>query len=399
VAGWLTARHGSATHVADRVPWSAEPDPAPPAAPAPSRTLSPGAADFADFPHGPWLAAARRALPAAPYSAFGYGDPFGSRELRTTLAEYLGRARGVIARPETVVITSGFHHGLTLLARALARSGTGAIAVEGYGLDIYRLTLNDEGLTTPPLTVDDEGARIGELDARPDIGGVLLTPAHQFPLGVALSAERRIAALEWARRTGGLILEDDYDGEFRYDRKPIGAVQGRDPDHVVYLGTASKSLGPALRLAWMVVPERLIAMVGEGKGRVETVSVTDQLTLAEFIRSGAFDRHVRARRQKYRRRREELIQALARSAPRVRVLGMSAGLQVVLELPPGGEAATVRAAEARGLVVSGMAEFRHPDQSASVPLDALVVNFSALSDSAWPAALESLCEVVADSRS
>jgi GntR family transcriptional regulator / MocR family aminotransferase len=383
--GWLTARQGSGTRVARRAEprrRSARPSPGRPS-PAPAEeVLMPGAAAFAEFPRGAWLAAARRALSAAPPSAFGYGDALGRMELRTALADYLSRVRGVAAAPERIVICSGFHHGLTLVAHALKARGARAVAVEAYGLDLYRALLTDAGLDIPPLPVDEHGARVDRLA---DVAAVLLTPAHQFPTGVALSTDRRAAVLDWARTTGGLILEDDYDGEFRYDRKPVGALQGLDPDHVVYFGTASKSLAPALRVAWMVTPGHLLADVAAAKGPVETVSVLDQLTLAEFITSGAFDRHVRARRQTYRRRRDQLIAALGRSVPRVRVTGMAAGLQAVLELPPG------TTASPRGLTVSHLAGFRHealPEPAGE--RDALVVNYSAVSDSAWESTLAAL---------
>lgn len=184
----------------------------------------------------------------APYAGFGYGDPAGHPTLRSELAGYLSRVRGVYADPQQIVICAGFHHGLSLMARALSTAGVVSVAVEEYGLDIHRAVLSDQGLLTPPLTVDGGGARTEELDDQKGVGAVLLTPAHQFPTGVALSTERRARALDWARSTGGLILEDDYDGEYRYDRKPVGALQGMDPEHVVYFGTTSKSLASALRL-------------------------------------------------------------------------------------------------------------------------------------------------------
>jgi GntR family transcriptional regulator / MocR family aminotransferase len=382
--GWLAARQGSGTRVAGRASPRRAFAPAPPGRLRPMEALMPGAADFAEFPRTAWLASARRALSAAPPSAFGYGDVLGRMELRTALADYLSRVRGVSADPSRIVICSGFHHGLTLIAHALKARGARAVAVEEYGLDLYRALLTDAGLAIPPLRVDADGARVGELT---DVAAVLLTPAHQFPTGVALSAERRAAVLDWARGTGALILEDDYDGEFRYDRKPVGALQGLDPDHVVYFGTASKSLAPALRVAWMVTPGHLIPDVTAAKGRVETVSVLDQLTLADFITAGAFDRHIRARRQTYRRRREQMVAALAHAAPDVRVLGMAAGLQAVLQLPPGTEITALRAAARHGLTVSRLADFHHdsrPDR------DALVINYSAVSDSAWDGTLAAL---------
>jgi GntR family transcriptional regulator/MocR family aminotransferase len=381
--GWLTARQGSGTRVARRAePQATAVLPRPTRPPRPIEALMPGAPDYAEFPRTAWLAAARRALDAAPPSAFGYGDPLGRIELRAVLADYLARARGVSADPRHIVICSGFHHGLALVARALRARGARAVAVEAYGLDLYRTLLVDAGLDVGSIPVDEHGARVGELR---DVAAVLLTPAHQFPTGVALSPERRAQVLDWARTTGGLILEDDYDGEFRYDRKPVGALAGLDPDRVVYFGTASKSLAPAIRAAWTVTPGHLLREVAAAKGPVETVSVLDQLTLAEFIRSGAFDRHVRARRQTYRRRREQLIAALARAAPEVRVTGMAAGLQAVLVLPPGTEKAALQAASRRGLKISSLGEFH----GGATP-DALVVNYSAVSDSAWDGTLDAL---------
>jgi GntR family transcriptional regulator/MocR family aminotransferase len=397
--GWLTAQQGSGTRVAQSAtPRGPTGTGAVRAAPARRRStegLSPGAGDFAEFPRVEWLAAARRALAAAPPSAFGYGDPIGRMELRTALAGYLSRVRGVRAEPERIVICAGFHQGLMLVAQALKARGAREVAVEAYGLGLYRDLLTEAGLGIPPLQVDENGARTDELERLSDVAAVLLTPAHQFPTGFALSPERRAAVRDWARVTGGVILEDDYDGEFRYDRKPVGALQGLDPERVVYFGTASKSLAPALRVAWMVLPESLLADVVAAKGRVEVVSVLEQLTLAEFITSGAFDRHVRSRRQIYRRRREELIDALAARAPGIRVTGMAAGLQAVLELPPGTEHEVREAAARHGLLVSGMAEFHHEAlDGAAAARDALVVNYSALSDNAWESALETLCSVM-----
>ncbi|WP_182262817.1 PLP-dependent aminotransferase family protein [Rhodococcus sp. UFZ-B548] len=395
--GWLTAQQGSGTRVSQRAnPRSTTVETqASRVLRRPTHGLLPGAADFAEFPRTQWLAAARRALITAPHSAFGYGDPLGRIELRAALADYLSRVRGVYAEPERIVICSGFHHGLTLVAQALKEQGAQAIAVEAYGLSLYRALLNDVGLRIPPLVVDENGARTCDLGAMRDVSAVLLTPAHQFPTGVALSPQRRASVLDWARTTDGLILEDDYDGEFRYDRKPIGALQGLDPDRVLYFGTASKSLAPALRVAWIVVPKNLLSLIAEAKGRVETVSALEQLTLAEFITSGAFDRHVRSRRQSYRRRRDDLVTALKQTAPTVRVTGMAAGLQAVLELPQGTESWVLQAAANKGLMVSGMGEFRHPmlDRHFTAQ-DALVVNYSAVSDSAWEGALHALCSVM-----
>ncbi|MGW3725924.1 MocR-like pyridoxine biosynthesis transcription factor PdxR [Streptomyces sp. NPDC000851] len=391
--GWLTARQGSGTRVADRtvvLPAGSAGRPREPVRPA--YDLLPGLPDLASFPRTEWLKAARRALTAAPYDALGYGDPRGRPELRVALARYLARARGVRADPERIVVCAGFAHGLKLLATALRARGVRTVAVESYGLDTHWTLLTRAGLHTAPLPFDERGTDPGRLtDGEPaDAGAVLLTPAHQFPMGVPLHRDRRAAVVDWARRTGGLVLEDDYDGEFRYDRQPVGALQGLDPDRVVYLGTASKSLAPGLRLAWMVLPSGLVGEVTAAKGGVDTCGVTDQLTLAEFINSGAYDRQVRSARLRYRRRRDALVAALAARAPQVRATGIAAGLHAVLRLPPGTEQSVVRAAAWQGLAVHGLTRYRHPD-AATEPVDGLVVGYATPPDHAWSGALDALC--------
>ncbi|MEU4349886.1 PLP-dependent aminotransferase family protein [Streptomyces sp. NPDC023838] len=393
--GWLTARQGSGTRVAQRAA-PRRPQPAGPRGSArrkPAYSLIAGSPDLASFPRAEWLKASRRALTAAPHEAFGYGDPRGRIELRTVLADYLARARGVYAEPERIVVCAGFVHGLTLLGRVLRARRVKAVGVEAYGLDVHWNMLVREGLRTPPLPFDEHGTLTGELGSVKGLGAVLLTPAHQFPVGVALPPERRAAVVDWARATDGLILEDDYDGEFRYDRQPVGALQGLDPERVVYLGTASKSLAPGLRLAWMVLPERLAGEVAEAKGDMDwSCGALDQLTLAEFIASGAYDRHVRGMRLRYRRRRDQLVAALAERAPEVRVSGIAAGLHAVLELPLGTERAVIQAAAWQGLALQGLSAFRHP--TTGVSRDALVVGYAEPTDSGWAGALDALCRVL-----
>ncbi|MET7616433.1 PLP-dependent aminotransferase family protein [Streptomyces sp. NPDC005408] len=394
--GWLTAQQGSGTRVARR---AAPRKPAAgavrtrPARGGPQYSLMAGSPDLASFPRAEWLKAARRALTAAPHDAFGYGDTRGRIELRTVLADYLARARGVYADPERIVICSGFVHGLMLMGKVLRRRRVREVAVESYGLDVHWNLLTEAGLRTPALQYDELGSRTDELGALRGAGAVLLTPAHQFPMGVALHPDRRAAAVDWARGTGGLILEDDYDGEFRYDRQPVGALQGLDPDRVVYLGTASKSLVPGLRLAWMVLPDELVGDVLAAKGYVDWVSsALDQLTLAEFIASGAYDRHVRGMRLRYRRRRDQLVAALAERAPDIRVSGIAAGLHAVLELPPGTEQSVIQAAAWQGLAVEGVSRFRHEDTPRG--RDALVVGYGTPPDSGWTGALDALCRAL-----
>ncbi|OBF28440.1 GntR family transcriptional regulator [Mycobacterium sp. ACS1612] len=397
--GWLTAKQGSATRVAKRSQ--------PPGTPSTTRStaararptygLLPGWPNLAEFPRAQWLSAARRALTSAPDDAFGYGDAAGRIDLRAAVAEYLSRSRGVYAEPQRVVICAGFHQGLTLMAWALKARGVRAVAVESYGFDVYRGVLNAAGLHTPPLFVDEQGARTTDLAGLRGVGAVLLTPAHQYPTGVELRPDRRAAAIDWARATGGLVLEDDYDGEFRYDRHPVGALQGLDPARVAYFGSVSKSLAPGLRLAWVVLPEDLVPEVVGAKGNVDWSSALEQLTLAEFIASGAYDRHVRAMRNRYRLRRDQLATTVAKAAPRTRVTGIAAGLQAVLELPQGSERSVVQAASDQGLWVQGLGEFRFdsPDTGWKTPRrDGLVVGFAAPSDSAWSGALEALCRIL-----
>ncbi|QFG23967.1 PLP-dependent aminotransferase family protein [Actinomadura sp. WMMB 499] len=391
--GWLTARQGSGTRVALRARPPAPPRPSPPR-PPPRHDLGQGKPDPASFPRTAWLASARRALTAAPSEAFGPGDPRGRPELRRALAEYLARTRGVRADPERIVVCSGFSHALRLLFGG--RVLRGPLAVEAYGLPFHRGLLAGAGVRTRPLAVDADGARVDGLGGE---RAVLLTPAHQFPTGGPLHPRRRAAVVDWAAG-GGVIVEDDYDGEFRYDRRPVGAVQGLAPDRVVYAGSVSKSLSPAVRLGWMVLPGRLVEGVLAVKGEREAwASSLDQLTLADFLESGSYDRQVRRMRQRYRRRRDRLTAALAERAPHVGVSGMAAGLHVVLRLPDGTEAATLRAAARAGIAVDGLGAFRHPDAGGpdgpdGPGGDGLVVGYAAPPEHAYEPAIRALLDVL-----
>ncbi|GAB3110674.1 PLP-dependent aminotransferase family protein [Streptomyces calidiresistens] len=409
--GWLVARRGSGTTVASRGDPSREsptsrrtghPSRCGRVVPVPRYDLRQGSPAADSFPRGAWLTSTRRALLTAPDDAFGPGDPRGHPALRREVALYLARARGVRTDPERVVICAGVSHALRLLA-SLRR---GAVAVEEYGPVFQYRILEEAGLRAVPLPVDADGARVGALTDSPagtpgtrEVRTVLLTPAHQFPLGGPLAAERRAAVIEWARERDGLVLEDDYDGEFRYDRRPVGALQALDPERVVHLGSVSKSLSPALRLGWMVLPGHLVPRVLALKGEREArTSVPDQLTLADFLASGARDRHVRRMRERYRRRRDRLHRALAERVPGVGVCGAAAGLHAVVTLPPEtDEAAVVAAAARRGVAVEGLADYRWR-APAGVGEDqcpkGLVVGYGAPSESAFPNALEALCGVL-----
>ncbi|ADP84604.1 PLP-dependent aminotransferase family protein [Pseudofrankia inefficax] len=400
--GWLVARQGSGTSVADR---PAKPGPArgpgrragaetavAPGDAPPRYNLRAGSPDLASFPRAGWLAASRRALLAAPSDALGYTDPRGRPELRAALAEYLARARGVRVTPDRIVVCSGFTQALGLLCQVLRTRGATTIATEAFGLTGIADTVASQGLRPLFLPVDPQGARVGGATGA---DAVLLTPAHQFPLGQPLSPARRTEVVRWAADTGGLIIEDDYDGEFRYDRQPIGALQSLAPDHVVYAGTASKTLAPGLRLAWLVAPAPLVAELAAAKAAADRqCGALDQLTLAEFLACGEYDRHVRRRRLAYRRRRDRLVETLRRDVPHLRVRGIAAGLHAVVDLPDGQtEGAAVALAARRGLAVEGLDAYnlaRQPHRPA------LVVGYATPPDHAFTAALARLSALLAE---
>lgn len=386
-AGWLMTRQGSGTVVASLAD-SRNRDPVSTSSAGRfTHSLTPGSPDVSAFPRTAWISSARRALTAAPHDAFAATDPRGRIELRNALSGYLGRTRGVRVDPDRLVISASSGHGIALLARAIG----GTFAVDAYCLHLHRQLLTDEGVNTVPLSVDESGTCTEELTST-SASAVLLTPTHQFPLGGPLTPKRRGTALEWASRTGGIIVEDDYDGEFRYDRKPVGALQGIAPNHVAYLGTVSKSLSPAIRIGWMVLPDKLIDPVLAVKGPYERwVSSTDQLTLADFIESGRFDSHIRKMRGSYRRRRDQLVTILSLRVPEVRVEGISAGLHAVIRLPRGTERSVLAAANARGLGLEGLSTFRHPD-TLPADSDGIVVGYSTPTPSQYARAVEILCE-------
>src|SRR5579859_1672410 len=398
--GYLTARQGSGTTVSDLASGHPAMQEPPPAAARPRHDLRPGKPDVSRFPAGAWLRSAKRALSSARAEVYDYGEPNGRIELRTVLADYLARVRGVLATPDQIVITSGYVQALALLARVLRDSGTTTVAMEDPGLGFHRDVVTRSGLSVAALPVDEGGARP---DAVPGpAGAVVLTPAHQYPTGVILRPSRRHALAEWARRTGGLIIEDDYDGEFRYDRQPVGAMQGMAPGHVAYVGSAAKTLAPGLRLAWMVLPHHLGGPIVEAKRHDDHQSaVIEQLTLADFIASHGYDKHIRACRLHYRRRRDLLIARLATGPvlPGLTVGGVAAGLQALASLPPGGpteDAVLARAAQ-HGLAVGGLSGLWHqPGEHRQ----GLLIGFAAPTERGYPPALETLARVLhATSRS
>jgi GntR family transcriptional regulator / MocR family aminotransferase len=401
--GYLSARRGAGTVVAEvpvrlagsgaRTPGRGAPIrvPTPSAPQAVRHDFMPGRPDVSAFPVQAWLNAARTVLPRVEPEVFALGDPRGRPELRTALVEYLGRTRGVVADPDTVVITSGFMQALGLVARVLHDQGCTAIAMEDPGLPFHREVVRRGGPRVVPLAVDDIGAS-SRVPA--DVGAVVLTPAHQAALGVVLGPARRRALVDWAVSTGGVLVEDDYDGELSYDRQPVGALQGIAPDQVVYAGTASKTLGPAVRLGWLVVPRRLVDAVAEAKfyADAQTESI-GQLVLAELLRGHHYDRHVRAQRLKYRRRRTELLHRLAREVPAVRVRGAAAGVHLLLELPAEGptDDEVVRVAAGRGVRIVALAPW---DDDRSPRWGGIAVGYATPADHAWSDALDALIDAL-----
>ncbi len=334
--GYLTASERSATRVAHVRAAAVLSAPAP--QPAPRYDLRPGIPDLGEFPRAAWLRATAHALRHAPDAALRYPDPRGEASLRTAVAGYLRRVRAVAADPQRVVICAGFRQALSLLTQVL---GQPVVGLEDPGLIGREETVTAAGGSYVPIPVDELGART-ELIPGSGTRAVVVAPAHQYPLGVTLAPSRRSQLLDWAVHSGGLVIEDDYDAEFRYDRQPVGAVQGLAPEHVAYVGTVSKTLAPALRLGWMVLPGTLADPVTQARSHHDSGSpVIDQLALAHLLDSGSYERHLRRMRQHYRQRRDALLAALRHRLPAARVSGTAAGLHLVLTLPPGASAAAV----------------------------------------------------------
>jgi GntR family transcriptional regulator/MocR family aminotransferase len=391
--GYLAARQGAGTVVTHNAHAATAPAREPAAAAQPMFDFHPGVPDPTAFPTRQWLRALRRALVSAPPSALGYGDPRGAPELRDALASYLARARGVVTSPAAVVTVPGFMRGLALLCVALQARGARRIAMENPCIFQHRDGAKAAGLEIVPMEVDEQGARVDVLE-RSGADVALVTPAHQFPLGATLSPERRAALVEWARAGDRLVIEDDYDGEFRYDRLPVGALQALDPDRIVYAGTASKTLVPGLRIAWLALPEWLTRpIVDIKKVNERQLPFTDELALAELIESGDWDRHVRRMRGRHRARRDRFAATLAESAPSARAIGISAGLHAVVELPGRGptEKELVTRARGRSIGLFPLGPFWHRPRRRP---QALVVGYGSPPEHRYEAALRELGDVL-----
>jgi GntR family transcriptional regulator/MocR family aminotransferase len=381
--GYLAARTGAAPRVAAGAVEAAG-APVPQVAPPPRWDLRPGTPDLSLFPRAAWAAAQRRAMRDATDADLGYPDPAGHPRLRTALAGYLGRVRGVQAAPERIVVSGGVAEALSLVGRMLHATGARRVAVEDPSHHGTRGQIAHAGLELVPVPVDAGGIDVAALvAAAPD--AVLLTPAHQFPTGVVLEPDRRAALAEWARETGALIVEDDYDAEYRYDRHPVGAVQGLAPDHVVHVHSVSKMLAPALRLGWAALPARLAPLLAEEKRMVNIgAPVLEQLALAAFLERGELDRHLRRTRPAYHARRDALLSALAG----FEIEGVAAGLHVLARLPGGrAEEDVVAGAAARGVAVQPLA----PHVLAAARPPALVLGYSRLAEPGLAEAARRLC--------
>jgi GntR family transcriptional regulator / MocR family aminotransferase len=357
--GYLALRQGARPRVSDAAAVAAAADAPPAPATLPPRfDFRPSVPDVSTFPRAAWLRSLRSAVSAMTAADLGYGDMRGVEVLRETLAEYLGRVRGVAADPSHVVVTAGFAQGISLVCHALAAAGARRIGFEDPSHAEQRAAAVRAGLEPVPVRVDEEGLRVDDL---PRAAAVVVTPAHQHPTGVVLSAERRRALVEWLRRNDAIAVEDDYDAEYRYDRAAIGAFQGLDPDRVVYAGSASKTLAPALRLGWLVVPPAMLDVVRAEKTLADMGTARiEQHAFADFLARGELDRHLRRMRARYRARRDALVEALARELPEAAVHGIAAGLHVTVTLPAGDEEAIQDAARRHGIHLNTMLDYREP---------------------------------------
>jgi GntR family transcriptional regulator/MocR family aminotransferase len=388
--GYLTAHTGSATRVAAT---TAATNPAislgkPPKAPKLIADFPVGVPDLRLAPRQDWAWAIAQVCRTAPNAAFDYGPPGGDPHLREVLAAYLRRVRAAEAYANQVLICTGVAQGLGLILRVLAEHGHDRVAFEDPGaVRTVRDAARSAGIDAVPVPVDEHGIDVDAL-ARGDARVVVVTPAHQWPTGVVMAPSRRHALLAWARTHDGIVIEDDYDAEFRYDRDPVGALQGLAPDRVVSLGTVSKSLAPALRLGWAVVPGALADDVIAAKAIADRgTSGIDQLALATLIESGRYDRHLRRMRAVYARRRE-IVSSIVPG-----VTGLAAGFHAVAHLPAGSnETETIAVARERGVGIYGMSENRadgSPDPAC------LVLGFGNTSEQAIEAGLRAIADLLA----
>jgi GntR family transcriptional regulator/MocR family aminotransferase len=393
--GYLTSRPGGYTRVAARSETVARPAP-PPLASASRIDFCPCRADGSQFPRAVWLRSLRRVLTEASAEDFGYVRGRGAPALQHALAAYLNRVRGTSATPDRIVICNGYAQGVGLIIQTLRNAGATRLAVEDPCADDDAVPVaRAAGFEVIGVPVGEDGISVDALE-RIDADALILTPSHQWPTGAVLSAAARAAVLRWAERHGALIVEDDYDAEYRYDRAPIGAMQGLAPERVVYAGTASKTLAPGLRLGWLVAPTRLVDEIGEAKALADRGSpVLDQLAFADFVERGEFDRHLRRMRPRYRRRRDMLVGALRDRLPDLEPAGIAAGLHLVAYLPGDlDETTLVDAAARHGVALYGLAPYR----IAHGGRPGLIFGYATLDERAIGDGVEVLADVVSEAR-
>jgi GntR family transcriptional regulator / MocR family aminotransferase len=378
--GFLSARAGAATRVAAGAQTPAAVRRITPPAPRLAVDFRTGVPDLTSFPRHDWAWALREACRHASVAELDYGDPRGAVALRDVLAGYLRRVRRAVVDPEQVIVCVGFAQAINLVLQTLARSRVRQVGIEDPGDDDYRMIARRSAIDTISIPVDQRGIDVDALAATA-CRAVILTPTHQFPTGVALAPERRQALVSWANERDAVIVEDDYDAEFRYDREPVGALQGLAPNRVALLGTVSKSLAPALRIGWVVCPPSLLATMTAEKALMDRGSpALEHLALAALIESGRFDRHLRRMRAVYGGRRETLVRTLATLAPDVSLHGLVAGFHAVARLPAAcDERSIVEQARERAIELHGMSRYR---ASGATEPPELVLGFGNLSDDA-----------------
>jgi GntR family transcriptional regulator / MocR family aminotransferase len=396
--GYLTARTGSAT----RVSWTAGPDD--PAPPRPAKAVGvPGPQarydmyscwpDLRVFPRRRWLEAITAAVATASHSQLGYSAPGGMPELRTVLAEHLNRARGATVDPEMISVFSGAGQALTQVCRALMAGGETTLGIEDPGSCRYWQVARTTGMQLVGLPVDEQGLVTAELDRFPQLRAVCVGTARQLAYGTPLPPARRQQLLDWARRVDALVIEDDYDHEFSYDRPAPPVMQGTDPHRIALLGSMSQALGPTVSVGWVVTPGRLVRAVRAEDQIQPLPPALNQLALAHLMRSGGFDRHVRATRLLLRRRRNLLVESLRTRLPGYRVHGAQSAMMLLVELPPGTDTASILAAAARReLQIGDLEEMRlTPDPARP----GILLGYGNLSDKAVDEAVALLADVLA----
>jgi GntR family transcriptional regulator/MocR family aminotransferase len=320
--------------------------------------LAPGLPDIRAFPRRRWADALRAVTRAVPHDDLALPDPAGHPTARTTIAQYLRRARGADTTGAAVYLCAGITDGVARVCRALRAAGITDLAVEDPGWARVRDAATSAGLRPHLVPVDQDGLRVDIL-ARTPARAVVVGAAHQFPTGVVLSPQRRAGLVRWAREVDGYVIEDDYDAEFRYDHHPVAVMQGMAPGRVFLCGSVSKTLTPALGLGWLVAPAALTAVLQSANPVAAAPPVLDQLALAEFVDRGWYDAHLRASRRRYRDRRDLLVRTVAELLPAARVAGTAAGLHVLLHLPDGTDTGSlVRAGAAAGLQLADLDDYR-----------------------------------------